>query len=112
MKYWPRYIGDWKKKTSHLSLLEKGVYTELLDFCYATECGLPLEFDRILAVCGARSALEIRAVEKVLGAHFVKNGQEFFNPRAKEEIEKWKRKSTKAAESAKAKWSKSETGEP
>lgn len=108
MKFWPRYIGDWKKKTAHLSLLEKGCYSELLDHCYANEEPLPGQIDRIFAICGARTPIEQRAVEVVLKMFFVKNGEGFYNERAKEEIGKWKEKAAKASQSARKRWDRSD----
>lgn len=106
MKFWPRYAGDWKKKTADLNLTEKGAYTELLDFCYSTEQHLPAEIDRIWAIAGARTPLEQRAVEVVLKRYFVKNGEGFVNERAAEELAKWQTKSDKARQSAKKRWAK------
>lgn len=104
MKFWPRYVGDFKKKTAALSLLEKGVYTELLDYYYATEEPIPLEPARIMAIVGARTASEHTAVGTVLLKFFVKNGVGWENIRAKEEIEKWHLKSEKATASIKERW--------
>lgn len=106
MKYWPRYPGDWKKKTSELSLTEKGAYSEMLDYCYANEKPLPMQLDRIFNIAGAKTALDQRAVEVVLKQFFVKNGEGFVNERAKEELEKWKSKSGKAKQSALKRWDK------
>lgn len=106
MKFWPRYVGDFKKKTAALSLLEKGVYTELLDYYYANEQPLPLEPARIMAIVGARTAAEHTAVGNVLNMFFVKNGAGWENERAREEIAKWHAKSSKASASAKKRWGK------
>ena len=106
MKFWPRYTGDWKKKTAALSLLEKGVYSELLDYCYANECPLPSEPARIMAIVGARTAAEHTAVGNVLNMFFVKNGTGWHNERATEEIAKWHEKSTKAKASVAVRWNK------
>lgn len=106
MKFWPRYVGDFKKKTASLTLLEKGVYTELLDYYYANEQPLPSEPARIMAIVGAKTAAEYKAVGTVLAMFFVKNGVGWENERAAEEIEKWHLKSKKAAASAEARWKK------
>ena len=106
MKFWPRYVGDFKKKTASLTLLEKGVYTELLDYYYANEEPLPADSSRIMAIVGARTAIEHKAVGTVLDMFFVKNGAGWVNERAQEEIAKWHVKSKKASASAKSRWSK------
>ena len=106
MKFWPRYVGDFKKKTASLTLLEKAVYTELLDYYYANEEPIPLEPARIMAIVGARTAAEHSAVGTVLGKFFVKNGSGWENLRAKEEIAKWRDKSQKATRSVNKRWGK------
>ena len=111
MKFWPRYVGDFKKKTASLTLLEKGVYTELLDYYYANEEPLPADSTRIMAIVGARTAAEFKAVGTVLNMFFVKNGAGWENQRADEEIAKWHGKSKKAAASANARWNKSKDTE-
>ena len=110
MKFWPRYVGDFKKKTAALSLLEKGVYTELLDYYYANEKPLPVEPARIMAIVGARTVAEHTAVGNVLNMFFTKNGVGWENERAKEEIAKWHEKSAKAKASVQVRWQK-ERGE-
>lgn len=105
MKFWPRYPGDWKKKTAALSLLEKGVYSEMLDFCYSTEQPLPSDPKRIWALVGAQTETEKHAVDTVLKMFFVKNGKGWENQRVMEELAKWQEKSTKASASAKKRWS-------
>lgn len=106
MKFYPRYVGDWKKKTAALTLLEKGVYSELLDYCYATEEPLPADNARIMAIVGAKSAAEYKAVGTVLEMFFKKNGKGWENERAQEEISAWHEKSGKASASAAARWAK------
>ena len=106
MKFWPRYVGDFKKKTAALSLLEKGVYTELLDYYYANEQPLPAEPARIWAIVGARTETEKHALDHVLTTFFTKNGSGWVNERAAEEIAKWHEKSTKAQASARKRWTK------
>lgn len=106
MKFYPRYVGDWKKKTAALSLLEKGVYSELLDYCYATEEPLPIEPARIMTIVGARTAAEHTAVGTVLEMFFTKNGKGWENERAQEEIRAWHDKSQKATRAVNKRWRK------
>ena len=106
MKFYPRYVGDWKKKTAALTLLEKGVYSELLDYYYANEQPLPVEPARIMALVGARTASEHTAVGTILEMFFVKNGKGWTHQRADEEIEKWHSKSRKATDAVNTRWKK------
>ena len=61
-----RQIGDYAKDTRHLSLIEHGAYTMLLDIAYATEKPLPNDIDTIARLACARSKDEKAAVETVL----------------------------------------------
>lgn len=61
-----RHIGDYAKDTRHLSLLEHGAYTMLLDLAYSMETPLPTEIPAICRLCCARSKDEQKAVENVL----------------------------------------------
>lgn len=106
MKFYPKYLGDFKKKTADLSLVEKGIYNELLDFCYANERALPLESKRIYAIAGAMTSTEQFAVDKVVGLFFKKNGAGYINERVEEELAKWQKKCSKAQASAKVRWKK------
>ena len=108
MKFWPRYVGDFKKKTASLTLLEKAVYTELLDYYYANEEPIPLEPARIMAIVVARTVAEHNAVGVVLQKFFVKNGSGWENERAKEEIAKWHDKSEKARRAINKRWGKND----
>lgn len=86
MNYYERHLGDYAKDTGHLSLLEHGVYTLLLDRYYATECGIPE--DQAHRVARARSAEERAAVDVVLAEFFRLDGNLWVNGRVEEELEK------------------------
>ena len=100
------YVGDFKKKTAALTLVEKGAYTEMLDYCYANECALPSDHARIWSIVGARTEVEKHAVDAVLTMFFVKNGVGWENERAKEEIAKWHSKSSKSKDAVNKRWRK------
>ena len=106
MKFWPRYTGEWKKKTADLSVIEKGAYSELLDYCYANECPIPLEPRRIYQIVGAITPVEQKAVDVVLVRFFKKNGSGYVNERVMEELAKWQDKSQKASANANKRWGK------
>lgn len=86
MNYWERHIGDYARDTAHLSLLEHGVYTLLLDRYYATEA--PIPEDQAHRVARARSKEEKAAVDAVLSEFFTLAGGVWTNGRCDEEIEK------------------------
>lgn len=86
MNYYERHLGDYAKDTGHLSLLEHGVYTLLLDRYYATESGIPE--DQAHRIARARSADERAAVDVVLAEFFRLEGNLWVNGRVEEELEK------------------------
>lgn len=68
MNFYKRHIGDYLKDTAHLSLLEHGVYTRLLDVYYTREAGIPdAQAARLI---GARGKDEMAALKVVLGEFF------------------------------------------
>jgi uncharacterized protein YdaU (DUF1376 family) len=72
------------RKTMHLSMLEDGAYTRLLDWYYANDRAIP--HDRRYAVSRATSSSERTAVDAVLGEFFVATEGEHRNERADAEI--------------------------
>lgn len=88
MNYYERHLGDYAKDTGHLSLLEHGVYTLLLDRYYATEQGIPA--DQAHRVARARTDEERSAVDAVLNEFFRLEENVWVNGRVEEEIAKAK----------------------
>ncbi|KUY74566.1 hypothetical protein WI25_01445 [Burkholderia cepacia] len=68
MNFYKRHIGDYLKDTAHLSLLEHGVYTRLLDVYYTREAGIP--DDQAARLIGARARDELSALKVVLDEFF------------------------------------------
>ena len=88
MNYWERWIGDWKRKTAHLSAEAKGVYGELLDHEYATHKPLPLEHEDVYRLAGAITQSERKSTDKVLAEFYTKTEAGYMNGRAQQEIAK------------------------
>lgn len=102
MNYYERHIGDYLKDTSHLSLLEHGVYTRLLDVYYTREGGIPA--DQAARLVGARSQEEREALEIVLREFFVLFEGFYKQTRCEREIARYQDKQAKAKRSADARW--------
>ncbi|WP_186031886.1 YdaU family protein [Burkholderia gladioli] len=70
MNYYERYCGDYQRDTAHLSLMEHGAFTMLLDTYYATE--KPLGFDSVslFRICRAMTPEEQAAVLRVADEFF------------------------------------------
>lgn len=102
MNYYERHIGDYLKDTAHLSLLEHGIYTRLLDVYYTREGAIPeSEAARLI---GARSKDEREALKAVLSEFFNLVDGAFSQDRSDREIARFKDKQAKAKKSAEARW--------
>ena len=88
MNYWERWIGDWKRKTAHLSAEAKGVYGEMLDHEYATHKALPLDLESTYRIAAASTQSERKAVDRVLAEFYIKTESGYVNGRAQQEIAK------------------------
>jgi len=102
MYYYQHHIGDYRKDTSHLSLLEHGIYRQLLDLYYISEKPLDKKSIRLI---GARTDHEITTAELILNEFFEKKGTKYIHKRCDEEILNYKSKIFNAKESANKRWS-------
>ena len=71
MNYYIRHLGDYARDTRHLSMLEHGAYSMLLDRYYSTECPIPA--GQVYRFSVARTPEEKAAVDAVLDEFFVLN---------------------------------------
>lgn len=102
MNYYERHIGDYLKDTAHLSLLEHGVYTRLMDVYYTREGSIPAaEAARLV---GARSKDEREALAAVLAEFFVLADGAHQQDRCEREIARFQDKQAKAKRSAEVRW--------
>ena len=89
MNYYEHWLGDYRKKTGRLRILEHGVYRLLLDECYATEQPLPASIDELCVICGAMDRRDREAVQKVADSYFPVGPDGMRrNARVEEEIER------------------------
>ena len=88
MNFYKRYIGDYQRDTGHLSVLEHGAYTLLLDAFYATERPLPENKNTLYRLVRANTKREREAVDFVLSEFWSLEGGKWLNRRALTEIEK------------------------
>ena len=71
MNYYRRYVGDYLRDTSRLSLVEHGAYTLLLDYYYAEERPIPGDVDAACRLVRAVTEGERLAVAiQILAADF------------------------------------------
>lgn len=84
--WYARYPGDYLRDTAHLSLMENGAYTLLLDHYYSTG-PLLVDKDGLYRVCKASTDPERVAVDSVLSQFFKERNRRYHNPRADRELE-------------------------
>jgi uncharacterized protein YdaU (DUF1376 family) len=102
-KYW-RHLGDYSRKTRHLSMLEHGAYTLLLDVCYDREKPLPADLKEVFRLVGARAAHEKKAVCTVIKEFFTLTSEGHVNKRVLEELAEYQGKSDGARKAAGIRW--------
>lgn len=102
--YYTRHIGDYAKDTSHLSLLEHGIYTVLLDWAYATERPLPGDRDAVYRICRAITSAEKKAVDAVVLEFFNDTAGQLVNNRVQLEILKFKAKADQSRKANEVRW--------
>lgn len=106
VNYYERHIGDYLKDTAHLSLLEHGIYSRLLDVYYTRETGI--DAGAAARLIGARSKDELSAMKTVLEEFFTLVDGVWKQGRCDREIERYQDKQRKAKASADARWSHNE----
>lgn len=82
MNYYKRFIGDYQSDTAHLSIIEHGAYTLLLDYIYGTEKPLPKTKDAIYRICRAFDKDEQKSVDSVLEQFFHEEDDGWVNSKA------------------------------
>lgn len=86
MNYYEHHLGDYARDTTHLTVLEHGVYRLLLDRYYTREEGIPEA--QAYRVALARSEDERAAVDVILDEFFALKDGLWINNKAEEEISK------------------------
>ena len=85
MNFYKHHIGDYLKKTAHLSIAEHGAYLLMLQTYYATEVPLP-RGEALYRVLRATTKQERAAVDAVLQQFWRETEEGYTNGRADEEI--------------------------
>lgn len=104
MIYYSHHIGDYRRDTAHLSLLEHGIYRQLLDFYYLNEEPITLDHAKLMRSLCVRTAEEKEALANVLNDFFTKTENGYIQGKCDSIIAKYHGKSVKASESAKIRW--------
>lgn len=101
MHYYQHNIGDYRRDTIHLSLLEHGIYRQLLDMYYLTECPIPKETQQVFRRLSARTNEEQNSVKIILNEFFSLTEDGWIHKRCDLEISDYKHKAAIARENGK-----------
>ena len=85
--FYKHYIGDYQRKTAHLSLAEHGAYRLMMDQAYANG-GLPIDRKALYRLLRADTPLERKAVDSVVEQFWIEEGGVLVNSRVAEETAK------------------------
>lgn len=101
MHYYQHNIGDYRRDTVHLSLLEHGVYRQLMDMYYLTEDPIPRETQQVFRRLSARTKEEQIAVEIVLNEFFELTDEGWTHKRCDIELADYRKKANNSRENGK-----------
>ena len=102
MNFYPHHIGDFNKKTRHLSRVERSIYRDAIDLYYDTEEILTnniKNLERVLLVCTDE---EKEALQCVLGEFFILKPDGYHHNRCDEELLKYQSFKTHQSQAGKA----------
>jgi uncharacterized protein YdaU (DUF1376 family) len=87
LNYFELHIGDYQRKTAHLTLAEHGAYSLMLQTFYATERPLPKDRKVLYRLLRADSAAERKAVDVVATEFWPEGPTGLVNKRAQEVLD-------------------------
>lgn len=102
--WYPRYPGDYGRKTAHLSLAEHGAYALLMDHAYSNGGSLPASAVQLHRICRAFASDEQDACMSVVQQFFTLVGDEWRHVRIDEELARRGEISEKRSAAAKSRY--------
>ena len=108
MNYYEHHIGDYERRTAHLTACEDGIYCRLIRLYYMEEAPLPNDMKALQRRVRAHSREEKAAVATLLEEFFTLDADAnvWRQKRCDEEIARYQDKQQKAKRSANARWNK------
>ena len=88
MSWYKRFPADYNLDTNHLTMVEDGAYTRMLDYTYGTGKPLPKDKERLYRALRVQSEDEKKAVDFVLAEFWTEQDDGYVNARAQKEIAK------------------------
>ena len=106
MHYYKFNISDYRKDTSHLTLVEHGIYRMLIDTYYLNEKPLSDDIAKLMRSHSIRTEVEEVALKNVLDDFFSLKDNGYHHKGCDQRLTEIYAKSEKARDSAKARWKK------
>jgi len=106
LHYYQFNIGDYRRDTIHLTLIEHGVYRQLLDSYYLNEGPLTKSEDELMRSLCVRNADEQDAFRRIVKEFFVEIDGQLIHRGCDKVIQQFLKKSDAARASAKSRWDK------
>lgn len=110
--WFPFYVDDYERKTSHLTLLQRGAYSELMRRYYMIGGPLPAIAEQVHRMCRAVDDTERSAIAYCLTSFFRLDDDGYHHDRCDEEIAKSREISEKRSKSASSRHSKNDANAP
>jgi len=102
--YYNFNIGDYRRDTVHLSILEHGIYRQLIDTYYLNEGPFEADLDALMRTHCVRNADEMQAFKNVLKDFFDEVDGRYVHKGCERVLAQYHAKSDKAKASARARW--------
>lgn len=106
MHYYPFNIGNYRRDTHHLSLLEHGIYRQLLDTYYLTEEPLCSDYAKLMRTHCICTKEEEKALENILKDFFLLTDNGYLHKGCEKIIAEYATKTEKAKIAAEKRWQK------
>jgi len=101
MHYYQHNIGCYRRDTMHLTLLEHGIYRQLLDWYYLDETPIPANNPEVIRRLMARTLSEQETAIRILKEYFKSTENGWIHARCDKEIALFKAKSDRARDNGK-----------
>jgi uncharacterized protein YdaU (DUF1376 family) len=104
LHYYQFNIGDYRRDTQHLGLLEHGIYRQLIDTYYLNGGPLKADHDQLMRTHCIRSANEKQAYENIIKDFFETQDGLLIHRGCDKVITTFRKKSKSASDSANQRW--------
>jgi uncharacterized protein YdaU (DUF1376 family) len=108
LHYYSFNVGDYRRDTMHLSLVEHGIYRQLLDSYYLNEGPITKSKDDLMRSLCVRNADEKEAFNRIVLEFFLEIDGTLIHRGCDKVIQQFHKKSDSARVSAKSRWEKND----